>query len=67
MITAIRSLFVLSLVAMCWWAFVWPFVVSADPANSIYHYGSIATLLLFLGCIVVLLTIQVYSRNEGEN
>jgi hypothetical protein len=67
MITAIRSLFVLSLVAICWWTFVWPFVVSADEANSIYHYGSIATLLVFFGCIVVLLAIQVYSRDEGNN
>ncbi len=67
MITAIRSLFVLSIMAMCWWAFIWPFVVSDDVANSIHHYGSIATLLVFFGCIVVLLAIQGYSRDEGKS
>ncbi len=67
MIYAIQGLFALSVVAICLWTFVWPFAVSADPANSIYRYGSIVTLLVFFGCIVVLLTIRICSRDKGKN
>ena len=67
MIQAIRSLFALSVMAMCWWVFIWPFMISANPDISVYHYGSIVTLLVFLGCIVVLLVIRGDARDEGNN
>ncbi len=61
-IKAIRSLFVLSLAGMIWWAFLWPFVISTDADSGIFRLGSIMTLLLFFGCIVVLLAIRLRSR-----
>ena len=67
MLEAIRSLFALSVMAMGWWVFIWPFMISASPDNSVYNYGSIVTLLVFLGCIVVLLVIRGDARDEGNH
>jgi len=53
--------------AMCWWVFAWPFVVSANPTSAVYRYGSIATLLVFFGCIVVLLAIRLASGEEAKS
>ena len=52
---------------MCWWVFAWPFVVSANPTSAVYRYGSIATLLVFFGCIVVLLAIRLASGEEAKS
>jgi hypothetical protein len=66
MIPAIYSLLLLSVLAMCWWAFIWPVVVSTDPANAVYHYGCILTLLVFFSCIVVSLAIRAYSTEPTK-
>ena len=65
MIPAIRVLFALSVMGMVWWAFLWRFVVAADPDSPIFHRGSIATLLLFCGCIVLLLSMRLRARGHG--
>jgi hypothetical protein len=66
-IAAIKSLLMLSVAAMCWWVFAWPFVVSANPTNVVCRYASIATLLIFFGCIVVLLAVRLASGEEAKN
>lgn len=65
MIVTIRILFAASVTGMVWWAFLWPVVISADPDSSVFHLGSILTLLLFFGCIVLLLSIRLRSRGHG--
>lgn len=63
----IRILLALSVAAMGWWAFAWPFVVSTDGDDPRFRLGSIATLLLFFGCIVELLITRIRSRDTGRD
>jgi hypothetical protein len=67
LISALRSLLALSVVVIGYWTFVWPFMFSDDPDNSLYHYGCITTLLVFLGSIVFLLTFRVFSHRENKD
>lgn len=66
MIPVIRSLLLLSVLAMSWWVFIWPVVVSTDPANVVYRYGCILTLLVFLGGIVASLAIRACSTEPTK-
>lgn len=67
MTKTIQVILALSVAAMFCWTFVWPFAVSADPANAVYHHGTVATLLIFFGCILALLVIRIRSRDEGRH
>lgn len=62
MMTIIRILFSLSVLGMVWWAFLWPVAVAVEPDSRIFQFGSIATLLLFFGCMILLL----YMRLRGH-
>ncbi|MBI1732170.1 MAG: hypothetical protein HYR49_05300 [Gammaproteobacteria bacterium] len=67
MITVIRVLFAVSILGMFWWAFLWPVAISVEPDNRLYQVGSIMTLLLFFGCIVLLLVLRLRApRQRGH-
>jgi membrane protease YdiL (CAAX protease family) len=54
--SVLRWVFWFTIVAMCALTFVWPFTVSADPANPAFKVAAIATLLAFLVSLAALLT-----------
>ena len=63
----ISGIFGLSVAAMCWFAFVWPFVVSADRNDPLLRTLCISTLLIFFVSLVALLFIRVRSlRKENQ-
>jgi len=51
-----------SVVAICVLTFVWPFVVSPDPAQPAFRIVAIAVLMLFLLSMLVLLAERLASR-----
>ena len=59
----VRWVFRFSIGAMCALTFVWPFVLSADPAHPPFKVAAIATLLVFLASLVALLTVRLSRSN----
>jgi len=51
-----------SVVLICVLTFVWPFVVSPDPAQPAFKLVAITVLLLFLLSMLVLLAERIASR-----
>ena len=60
--TVVRTVFVLSISGMIWWAFVWPVVVSFDSSDPIIETGLMLSLALFLISMATL----VVLRRRGE-
>ena len=57
-------LFVLSMLAMGWWVFVWPFAISNASDDAMLRSGCIWTLLVFFSSLVAFLSYRIYSRNS---
>lgn len=67
MIAATRVALALTVAAMIGWAFAWPFAVSMDGGDPRFRLGSVATLLLFFACVIVLVVARARSRGPGGN
>jgi hypothetical protein len=66
MIKVPRLLFALSMLAMGWWVFLWPFAVSNDSDHAMLRSGCIWTLLLFFGSLIALLSYRIHNRKPSR-
>lgn len=52
-----------SVIGICFLTFVWPFVISDDPALPAFKVAAIAVLLAFLPSMMVLLAVRIGQRH----
>jgi hypothetical protein len=62
LVTSLR----LSAVAGVFLAFVWPFVVSADPAGGAFRWAATATLVAFLLSLTGVVAVRAARRRAGS-
>jgi len=60
----IIGVFGISVTAMCWCAFIWPFVVSADGNDPLLRILCISTLWCFFVSLVALLFVRVRTLRQ---
>ena len=64
---AVSAVFGISVTAMCWCAFIWPFVLSTDGNDPLFRIICISTLWCFFVSLVVLLVIRARTlRQESQ-
>ena len=57
----------LSVAAILFLTFVWPFAVSADPADGRFRIAAVATFVAFLGAIVLLAVERLRAPERPRN
>lgn len=62
----VRWLWCLSVLAMIFWAFLWPFVINEDATGTLFHRGSITILMVFFASTLALLAVRVVRGRAGE-